>query len=49
MSKKVSVAKQYMFCFLVVEGLEKSREPLPALEAIYIMTPTKEVYNLRLL
>ena len=31
--------------FLVVEGLEKSREPLRTLEAIYIMTPTKEVFS----
>lgn len=34
----------HLYLCLVVEGLEKSREPLRTLEAIYIMTPTKEVF-----
>ena len=42
----VLLKQKYIMClFLVVEGLEKSREPLRTLEAIYIMTPTKEVFS----
>ena len=29
--------------YVVVEGLEKSREPLPHMEAIYIISPTDSV------
>ena len=27
-------------CMLVVETVEKKREPMPAMEAIYLITPT---------
>ena len=36
--------------YVVVEGLEKSREPLPTMDAIYIISPTESVsvvYNIQ--
>lgn len=38
-----------MSFILVVENLEKEREPLPKLEAIYILIPDEEVSIIRLL
>ncbi len=34
----------FVYLFIVVESLEKSRQPLPKLEAIYIMVPSEQVH-----
>ena len=34
--------KNELFLLLVPQGIEYSREPLPSMEAIYLMSPTRE-------
>ena len=34
----------YIYLIVVVETLEKKREPIPSMEAIYFLTPSGETY-----
>ena len=36
-----------MSLFIVVENVYKTREPVPHMKAIYLITPTKKVSNLK--
>ena len=46
-SKEVELMDFYLYLpYIVVESLEKEREPLPHLEAIYIMLPTEQVIHI---
>ena len=39
----VCVCYLFLIFFIVVEALEKPRQPLPHLEAVYFMVPSEEV------